>query len=72
MENQETPWVEFSPALLKDGMELLVRTRDGDHHLLHYVSMLSGSALASNKYYYLINPPYSEITHMMVINPPKP
>ena len=68
-----TPWKEFSPDMLKDGMELLVRTSDGSHtHCLYRESREFGDRLILMNVGTGVEFPLQEITHAFVINPPKP
>ena len=72
-EDFPTPWVEFSPDMLKDGMELLVRTSDGSHtHCLYRESREFGDRLILMNVGTGVEFPLQEITHAFVINPPKP
>ena len=72
MENQETPWVEFSPALLKDGAELLIRISGGEHIHVHVAEVEPKVVLRSawnDEIVHIV--PLKEITHAFVINPVK-
>lgn len=68
-----TPWKEFSPDMLKDGAELLIRISGGEHIHVHVAEVEPKVVLRSawnDEIVHIV--PLKEITHAFVINPPKP
>lgn len=67
-----TPWVEFSPDMLKDGAELLIRISGGEHIHVHVAEVEPKVVLRSawnDEIVHIV--PLKEITHAFVINPVK-
>lgn len=67
-----TPWKEFSPDMLKDGAELLIRISGGEHIHVHVAEVEPKVVLRSawnDEIVHIV--PLKEITHAFVINPVK-